>query len=146
MNLKALAVFVLPAFGFFACNNSAESLQTHLSFNSKISKGEKLFEEKCSLCHSMRPCVGSEMYSVTGPDLKMISNSLQQKFVKADGTLHLEEANSFLADYVYFPDQTKAIMEQAVINRYGIMPSLKGSVTEEEIKHISNFIMTIKSE
>ncbi|MBN2746185.1 MAG: c-type cytochrome [Bacteroidales bacterium] len=121
-------------------------MQTHLTFNSKISQGEKLFEEKCSLCHSMRPCVGSEMYSVTGPDMQLISNSLQQKFVKPDGTIQLEEANLFLTDYVYFPDQTKAIMEQSVINRYGIMPSLKGSVTDEEIRHIAEFIMTVKSE
>lgn len=124
------------------CNEPSENMQTHINSFSEVSKGEKLFDEKCSLCHLKAPASCTSKIEMTGPDMQTVSKEIIQYFTNEKGNFNKEKAIEFVSDYVYYPNEIKALLKQSQNRKYGIMPSLKGSVSQEELEEIADFIFT----
>jgi cytochrome c551/c552 len=94
--------------------------------------GEELFNAKCSACHSTsRP---TDMSKVVAPAIMGVMNHIKMSYPKKD------EAIVFMKDYIMNPSKEKAICMPTKIERFGIMPSQKGLVTEEELDLILPWI------
>jgi cytochrome c len=95
--------------------------------------GKKLFEQKCSSCHSMiaPPPDRSKMVA---PPAKGITIHLKMVHPKKD------DFEDFLIDYVFNPTKEKALCMKRTIKRFGLMPSQKGVVTKDELEDIAEFL------
>jgi len=95
-------------------------------------KGEVLFTQKCASCHSTtRP---KDMSTVIAPALVGVMHHLKMT--------HPDKSKSvaFIKDYALNPSEDKAICMPEKIKRFGLMPSQKGNVTEEELEVIANWM------
>jgi cytochrome c2 len=137
----ALYSIAFLSFFFTACDEQGSGLQTHMALGQKQSRGEMLFEDKCSLCHAVEPPKCENRFPENGPDMEMVTRSIKAKYTDVAGDFDEDAARKFVVDYVFQPHETKAILMDNATEKYGIMPSLKGSVTEEEVEHIMDFLL-----
>jgi hypothetical protein len=86
---------------------------------------KELFEQKCAICHSMtKP---KDMSSVVAPAIMGVMRHVKMNFNNK------AEAVAFMKDYVLNPSVKKAICQKRKIERFGLMPSQKGVVSESEL-------------
>ena len=96
------------------------------------SEGAKLFEAKCSMCHVTQP--PQDMSKLVAPPVFGVMRHIKMKYDnKAD-------ALAFMRDYVINPDAKKALCKPQKLKRFGVMPSQKGNVTQEELEKITEWM------
>ncbi len=61
---------------------------------------------------------------------------------------HLKDAirredtqEKFIVDYVINPDASKSVCESNKVAKFGVIPSLKGKVTEDDLKEIAGYLL-----
>lgn len=95
-------------------------------------KGETLFVNKCSSCHSVsRP---TDMSKVIAPALMGVMRHLKMDYPDK------AKAVAFIKDFTLNPTKEKAICMPKKIERFGLMPSQKGNVTEQELEVIADWM------
>ena len=93
---------------------------------------EVLFDTKCAACHSKtRP---ADMDKVLAPALMGVMRHMKMTYPNKD------EAVKFMVDYILEPTKEKAICMPQKIERFGLMPSQKGNVTEAELVKITSWM------
>ncbi len=93
---------------------------------------EGLFDTKCAACHTKtRP---ADMSKVLAPALMGVMRHIKMEYPDKD------EAVKFMVDYVLEPSKEKAICMPKKIERFGLMPSQKGNVTEAELEKITSWM------
>ncbi|MCI0501715.1 MAG: hypothetical protein L0Y61_08215 [Epsilonproteobacteria bacterium] len=98
-----------------------------------------LFEKKCQMCHaSTLPKTPQEQNKMVSPPMAVVmKNTVMGIDAELDvGTPDAELRKvtiSFMKDYLYNPDRKKSNCEDISFDRFGMMPSLKGFITEEEL-------------
>ncbi len=111
------------------------ALGTVIVLSSVVSASESaeaLFDTKCAVCHSKaRP---TDMSKVTAPALMGVMRHIKMEYPQKD------EAVKFMVDYILEPTKEKAICMPQKIERFGLMPSQKGSVTAEELEQITSWM------
>lgn len=100
--------------------------------------GKELFTKHCTSCHTTVVGLNESGGKVTkvyeAPYAKDVVNKLkieiktQEKFV------------SFLKDYINKPDKRKSLYGKKAIKNFGIMPSLKGAMTDSESTKLANYL------
>jgi len=106
-----------------------------ISSFSNASSAEKLLQKHCASCH---------LLSTPTPDIIPSMNAPAM-----DGVLfHLKEAlgsdrevKSFIVDYVQEPKLLKTLCESNKVKKFGLMPSLKDTITIKELESISDYII-----
>ncbi len=94
--------------------------------------GEKLFNAKCSACHiSTFPKDKSKLIA---PPLMGVMRHVKMSYSTKD------KAVDFIVDYALNPTAQKAVCMPMKIKRFGLMPSQKGSVSEEELREIASWM------
>jgi len=96
------------------------------------SSGEQLFTQKCASCHTLTH--PQDMSKVIAPALNGVMRHLKMNFSDKS------KAVAFIQDYVINPDASKAICMPQKIKRFGLMPSMKGVVTPEELAVIASWM------
>jgi len=95
--------------------------------------GEELFEKRCGSCHmKARP---ADISTLVAPPLPGVAMHVKMKYPRK------EDAVAFIEDYVMQPQRKKAQCMPRTIERFGLMPSQKGSVTAQELKKIAQYIV-----
>jgi len=94
--------------------------------------GKTTFEKKCSACHIMG--MPTDKSKMVAPPARGITMHIKMAHPDKEGF------EKFLMDYVIHPSKEKALCRKQTIKRFGLMPSQKGSVTEEELKDIAEFL------
>ncbi|MEN8146360.1 MAG: hypothetical protein ABFR02_01930 [Campylobacterota bacterium] len=93
---------------------------------------ETLFDSKCASCHiKVRPDDKSTL--VAPPAMGVMRHVKMQYSTK-------ESAVAFMTSYVMDPQKAKAVCRAQSIERFGLMPSQKGNVSEAELKLISEWM------
>ena len=93
---------------------------------------EALYDAKCLACHlKTRP---TDTSTVVAPAIMGVMRHVKMEYTNKD------EAVKFIVDYVLDPQEEKAICMPQKLQRFGLMPSQKGSVTEAELHIITNWI------
>lgn len=117
----------------------------------KYLAGEKVFDNKCSKCHEKSMPISLLMKNFIEEDNKLlnlkaptgneISFRLKQQIGnKDDIEFHLEETADFVIDYLYNPNKSKTICLPGVIRHFDTMPSMKGKISENEIREVNYFL------
>jgi len=103
-----------------------------ISFVNAEDMAEILFDTKCATCHSKtRP---TDMDKVLAPALMGVMRHIKMTYPNKD------EAVKFMVDYILEPTKEKAICMPQKIERFGLMQSQKGNVTEVELEKITSWM------
>ena len=105
----------------------------------KITKGEKLFTKNCAVCHAkvlgITNSDGYEnSYITTAPYISKLVAKLKEK------TGSQEKFTQFIEEYVKDPEKRKSLYGKRAIKEYGLMPSLEGSLNNDDIKELSKYL------
>ena len=94
--------------------------------------GETLFEAKCAMCHvKVRP---DDKSTLVAPPAMGVMRHVKMNYETK------ESAVAFMVSYVLDPKRDKAVCQPKSIQRFGLMPSQKGVVSEAELKVISEWM------
>jgi len=93
---------------------------------------EQLFTANCTACHTTAR--GSDKSQMVAPPISGALRHVKDKFDnKAD-------AVAFMVDYIQNPSKDKAQCESKSIEKFGLMPSLKGVLTPQELERVSEYL------
>lgn len=112
----------------------------------KAVDGEKVFEKACASCHIKmitKPELMKVMKTVKAPPMIEVSNQLKNniKIVEdIDDEIHRAVVIAFIKDYVLYPHLDKSMCTGAALDRFGLMPSQKGQLSEEELNAVSAWV------
>lgn len=97
-----------------------------------VETAEALYDAKCAACHmKTRP---TDMSTVVAPALMGVMRHVKMSYPNKD------EAVKFMVDYVLDPQKAKAICMPRKIERFGLMPSQKGNVTQAQLTKITGWM------
>ena len=101
--------------------------------------GEELFLQHCASCHAQIIGIdesGGETTYITenAPYVADVIRKLKAK------TKSKEDFISFISDYVNDPYARKSLYGKKAIKKFGLMPSLKGALSEEEISRLAKHL------
>ncbi len=97
--------------------------------------GEALLQKNCASCHML----SSPSWQII-PTLKAPAMDAVVFHIKAAIKDH-KKAKEFIIDYVQNPSATKAVCESNKVQDYGVMPSLKGEVSPEDLGVIAEYML-----
>ncbi len=107
-----------------------------LSFSLSLqadTSAEALFDAKCSSCHiKVRP---QDTSSLIAPPIIGVMRHVNMTYPSQ------EEAVKFISAYVMHPQINKAVCQSQKIKRFGLMPSQKGKLSEEEVHSIAVWLV-----
>ena len=100
---------------------------------------KKLLEQKCAICHN------TDMPPYTFEDEKappMMAVAFHVvNFVKTnDESQRILKAKEFVNDYVMNPSAKKSFCDKESLKSYGVMPSQKGKITQDELEAVTTYI------
>ncbi len=94
--------------------------------------GEALFKANCTSCHvTVHP---EDESKLTAPPIMGAVRHVKMNHATK------EAAVAFIVDYVQNPSKEKAACEAHTIEKFGLMPSLKGAVSEADLKKIAEYL------
>ena len=99
------------------------------------SNGEALIKEKCATCHTLSIPTMEILPSFKAPPMDAVMFHMKD-VIKGEKNL-----KAFIADYVYNPDVSKSVCESNKVQKFGVMPSQKGKVNQEELALISDYMI-----
>ena len=97
--------------------------------------GAELTQKHCASCHMLTTPKPEMIPELKAPamDAVMFHINLEMQDKKA--------IKDFIVDYVQHPDAQKSVCESNKVQNFGVMPSLKGKVSPEELGIIAEYIM-----
>ena len=101
--------------------------------------GKKLTELKCASCHNlnMPPIISNDELA---PPMMAIAFHMRN-FVKPENeSQRTSKAKEFVVDYMCYPSLEKAFCDKESLKRYGLMPSQKENLTQDEAKAIASYM------
>ena len=103
--------------------------------------GEKLIQTKCASCHDLG--LPPKTYKdEVAPPMMAVSFHIVSFMQVTDESMKVPTAIEFVKDYVINPSASKSFCDKKSLQDYGVMPSQKGKVTEEELDAITKYMFT----
>ena len=109
----------------------------------KAVDGEKVFDRMCASCHIKNITKEETMKSfkrLKAPPMIEVSGHLKNNITitdDLDDEIHRAVVIAFIKDYVEYPHLDKAMCEAMALERFSLMPSLKGKLTAEELNAVA---------
>jgi cytochrome c len=105
----------------------------------KIDPREKIFVKNCATCHNnILGIVNSGGYDNTYITPAPYIDDLVKKLKQETSTK--EKFTTFIKEYIENPDKRKSLYGKRAIKKFGLMPSLKGALKEDEITQLANYL------
>ncbi len=108
--------------------------------------GEQVFDKACASCH-IKMIKKSELTkvikTVKAPPMVEVSNQIKNniKIVDdIDDEIHRAVVVAFIKDYVIYPHLDKSMCEGMALEKFGLMPSQKGKLSQEELNAVSDWV------
>lgn len=103
--------------------------------------GKALLEQKCASCHdlNMPPLLDEKEVA---PPMMAVAFHVYDFIQVNDESQKNSKAIDFVVDYVKEPSIEKAFCDKESLKKYGLMPSLKTSVNDDESRAIANYIFS----
>ena len=110
-------------------------LLTTTTLLSASDEGARLSEEKCTSCHM------TSSSSAKLKDGKMHAPPMWGVMKKVKDNYKTKEAGmAFITDYTMYPAEDKMIFPKATKEYFGLMPSMRDTVTDDEMKLIAEYL------
>ena len=94
-------------------------------------KGEELFKAKCAMCHMME--IPKDSSTVIAPPARGLMFHLNEVFSNN------EEIEAHINDITLNPTKEKAVLR--AVRRFGLMPSQKDLISEDELQIVSKWMI-----
>ena len=104
-----------------------------LSVANATPTGEELTKTKCATCHMLEVPAPSMIPTLEAPPLHSVLFHLKGEMEDP------VEQKKFIMDYVINPKASKSVCESNKVQNFGVMPSQKGKVTQEELSLIADY-------
>ena len=104
-----------------------------LSVANATPSGEELTKTKCATCHMLEVPAPSMIPTLKAPPLHSVLFHLKAD-IEDD-----KEQKTFIMDYAINPKASKSVCESNKVQNFGVMPSQKGKVTQEELGLIADY-------
>ncbi len=108
--------------------------------------GEKVFDKDCASCH-VKMITAQETKKIfktlKAPPMVEVSGQLKKniKIVEdIDDEIHRAVVIAFIKDYVMYPHIDKSMCQTMALEKFGLMPSLKGKISEEELNAVAAWV------
>jgi cytochrome c len=112
---------------------------TDETVSKKTLNGEILIQKKCAKCHNLDMPPKSYENEIA-PSMMAVTFHLKD-FIKSNNpSEHEGKVISFIKDYVVAPSREKSFCDKASLDSYGVMPSQKGNVTQDELEAIAHYM------
>jgi len=98
-------------------------------------KGELLTQKHCASCHLMTAPTPEQMQTVKAPPFGAVL------FHAKDDLQTSKKVKQHIMNFVFDPKASQSVCESNKVQQFGLMPSLKGVVSEEELSIISDYLI-----
>lgn len=107
--------------------------------------GLKVFKEKCSTCHAQemtKSFAMKNLMTLKAPPMVEVSNKIKDniKIVEGDSDIKRAVVVAFIKDYVINPTIFHSMCEAFPLEHFGVMPSMKGKITQSELDEVSEWV------
>ncbi len=101
--------------------------------------GKEVFNNNCSKCHANILGISNDggyenTYITPAPYIKDLVTKLKNE------TKTKKEFTSFIKEYIQNPNKRKSLYGKKAIKKFGLMPSLKGALTTQEINKVTQYL------
>jgi len=96
---------------------------------------ETLAEKKCGSCHLMGAVTKEKINNIKAPPYWGMAKKVRSAFDNETDRIN------FIVEYTINPKEDKMLFPAETKKRFGLMPSQKGKVTEDEIRKIAKFFL-----
>ena len=103
--------------------------------------GKKLLEQKCSSCHNL-DLPPKTFEDEKAPPMMAVAFHIKDFIHAANESEKIPKAIDFVKDYVINPSASKSFCDKESLKTYGVMPSQKGNVTQEELQAIAEYMFS----
>ncbi len=99
------------------------------------SSGAELTKTNCASCHMLTTPTPDMIPDMTAPAMDAVMFHIN--LVMSDK----KEIKAFIMDYAVNPKASKSVCESNKVQKFGVMPSLKGKVSEKDLGTIADHMM-----
>ena len=103
--------------------------------------GKKLLEQKCSRCHNL-DLPPKTFEDEKAPPMMAVAFHIKDFIKTEDESQRIPKAIAFVKDYVINPSASKSFCDKESLKTYGVMPSQKGKVTQDELQAIAEYMFS----
>ncbi len=116
---------------FSGCSQDSKSVN-HLD-------GKALLQSKCASCHNleMPPKTSADELA---PPMMAVAFHVYDFIDMSTPAEKVPASIAFVRDYVVSPSQKKSFCDAKSLNEYGLMPSQKGNLTDDELEAIAIYM------
>lgn len=116
-------------------------LSSGLLYAKKERSAEQIWQKKCAMCHNIdKPNNDLERKKMVAPPILVAMKSVVVTIDAVEGPFSPEELREesieVLKDFMYEPTRDKVNCEDMMINKFGMMPSLKGFISQKELDKV----------
>ena len=116
-------------------------LSGNLLYAKKERSAEQIWQKKCAMCHNLnKPNNDMEKKAMVAPPIYLAMKSVVVTVDAVEGPFNpkelREESIEVLKDFIYYPTRDKVNCEDKMINKFGMMPSLKGFISQKELDKV----------
>jgi len=116
------------------------------SLEANALNGEKIFDAKCASCHVKlisKEETLKRIKQMKAPPMIEVSHQLKSNIKIAediDNEIHRAVVVAFIKDYVINPHLDKSMCNGGALDRFGLMPSQKGKISDEELDTVAQWV------
>ena len=108
---------------------------TFLNVANATPTGEELTKSKCASCHILEVPTPEQIVDLKAPAINAVLFHLKLDHYAVNAQ------KAFIMDYALNPHASKSVCESNKVQKFGVMPSLKGVVTKEELEKIADHLI-----
>lgn len=107
--------------------------------------GYKVYQKHCMKCHAemmRKEEVIAKLDTLKAPPMIEVSNRLKENIIIADEDKDVKRrvVIAFIKDYIDYPSIQYSMCHPMALEKFGIMPSLKGKLKEKEKQMVAEWI------
>ena len=108
--------------------------------------GYAVYQKHCSQCHvemMEKQEVLKKLHTLKAPPMVEVANRLRENIIIADDDEDVKRrvTIAFVKDYIENPSVQYSMCHPMAIEKFGIMPSLKGKLNEDEKQAVAEWII-----
>ncbi|MCX6074280.1 MAG: c-type cytochrome [Campylobacterales bacterium] len=116
-----------------------------VGFTLFASDGYSVYKKQCMQCHvemMEKQEVLKKFKTLKAPPMVEVSNRLKENIMikEEDDAVKRRVIIAFIKDYIENPNIDYSMCRLGALDRFGVMPSLKGKLTEEERQAVAEWV------
>ena len=125
--------------------NSLLPLLLFANENDDLKTGQKIFDTTCVACHVEildKATALKTFKTLKAPPMNEVAQQLKSNIIikDDDDDVHRAVVIAFIKDYIKYPELAKTMCNPNAIDKFGVMPSQKPRLNEDEINAVSTWL------